>query len=256
MNKSPLLSLGLFTLLLVSLGVNLLLYRELKSTFISLYQTSLNPIGLRKYSSDIELEELPKVVFFGDSRADQWQAPANENFQFINRGISGQTTGQNLARFKYHITPLKPDIIVLQVGVNDLRMLPANNQTRADIVDDCKNNIAQIIDYAQAIDARVIVTTLFPLGSGNVPLKYRPFWASLDEMEQSLNEINQYLRSLQNRAIIFDAHALLESKDPNKVKYYRDLLHINRLGYELLNQELESILLKTTTESRISGYIY
>lgn len=247
MNKLSILPTTLFVLLLTSLGLNVFLYRELKNTFISLYQTSLNPIGINRYNSDIPTAKVPKVVFFGDSRAYQWQAPANDNFQFINRGIGGQTTGQILGRFEHHITPLKPNVIVLQMGVNDLRMLPSSSQTRAELVNNCQKNIAQIIERAQEIDATVIVTTLFPLSSDNVPLMYRPFWARVEDMEQDIIQVNQYLESFRDEVILFDAYSLLTNEDPNKVKYYKDLLHINQTGYELLNQELEKILLKTAT---------
>ncbi|VEP11258.1 Lipolytic protein G-D-S-L family [Hyella patelloides LEGE 07179] len=256
MNKLQIFCVTLLLLLLASLSANLILYQELKNTFINLYQTSLNPLGINKYKNqELPNNQVPKVVFFGDSRANGWRFPQNENFQFINRGISGQTSAQTLLRFEEHIAPLKPQIIVIQLGINDLRMLPSNSKTRSDIVNNCQQNIAQIIELSQRINATVILTTVFPLGSGNIPLKYRPFWASLSEMEQSISEVNQYLNSFQNQVILFDAYALLNSEDPGKTKYYRDLLHINRQGYELLNQELNKILTKIHAKSNIKGYI-
>lgn len=251
MNKLQLFSI-VSVLLIASLGVNVLLYKELKNTFISLYQTSLNPLGIDKYSDrEFTKTELPRVVFFGDSRAYQWKFPDDQNFHFINRGISGQTSSQVLWRFQQHIIPLKPQIIVLQLGVNDLRMLPDNSQTRDDIVKNCQQNIAQIIEQADQINAVVILTTIFPLGSGNVPFKYRPFWASIDELQQSINEVNQYLKTLGDRVILLDAYSLLDSKDRHKMKYYKDLLHLNRRGYELLNQELEKILIEVEAKQKV-----
>jgi lysophospholipase L1-like esterase len=246
MNKSQILLLTLSVFLFVSFTINLLLFRELKQAFISLYQISLNPLALTKFDNQkIPSTELPRVVFFGDSRANDWQFPQNQSFQYINRGISGQTSAQILARFADHVAPLKPQVIVLQLGVNDLRMLPSSPQTRVDLVNNCQSNIAQIIEKANQINATVVLTTLFPLGSGNIPLKYRPFWANLDEMKQEIIQVNQYLKSLSDRqAIILDAYLYLETEDPNKVKYYEDLLHLNRRGYELLNQKLEKILIE------------
>jgi lysophospholipase L1-like esterase len=245
MNKLQILLLTLSIFLLASLTFNLLLFQELKQAFISLYQISLNPLALTKFDNQkIPSTELPRVVFFGDSRANDWQFPQNQNFQYINRGISGQTSAQILARFADHVAPLKPQVIVLQLGVNDLRMLPSNPQTRVDLVNNCQSNIAQIIKKATQINATVVLTTLFPLGSGHIPLKYRPFWANLDEMKQEIIRVNQYLKSLDNQVIILDAYTYLETEDPNKVKYYEDLLHLNRRGYQLLNQKLEKILME------------
>lgn len=251
MNKLQLFSITSSVLLIVSLGANWLLYTELKNTFTNLYQISLNPLGIDKYHDKITKNELPSVVFYGDSRAYQWQSPSNRNFHFINRGISGQTSAQIRWRFQQHITPLKPQIIVLQLGVNDLRMLPTNSQNREDLVTNCQQNITQIIEQAEEINAVVILTTIFPLGAGNVPLKYRPFWASIDELQHSINEVNQYLKSLSDRAILFDTYDLLNAEDPDKIEYYKDLLHINRRGYELLNQELEKILRKVQIEQKV-----
>ena len=251
MNKLQLFSITISVLLVASLSANLLLYKELKNTFIALYQTSLNPLGIDKYSDRENTTELPTVVFFGDSRAYQWKKPDERNFHFINRGISGQTSAQIRWRFQQHIVPLKPQIIVMQLGVNDLRMLPANSQTREDIVKNCQQNITQIIKEAERINAVVILTTIFPLGAGNVPLKYRPFWVSIDELQQSINEVNQYLKTLGDRIILLDAYSLLLSKDPQKIEYYKDLLHLNRRGYELLNRELEKILIEVRTKQKI-----
>lgn len=250
----------LLGLLLVSLLGNFLLYQELKATYLGLYQVSLNPLGINRYNNQQaqNLAEQPRVIFYGDSRAFQWKAPEIDTFEFMNRGISGQTSAQVLERFEAHITDLKPKIIVLQVGINDLRMLPSNSQTREDIVRDCQDNIFQIVERANNLEANIIVTTIFPLGKGNIPLRLRPFWHSISEIEQSINEVNEYIRTISDRPtpsfqsrlnsisdqriVVFDAYSLLNQEDPNKVKYYKDLLHLNRKGYQLLNQNLKSIL--------------
>jgi hypothetical protein len=41
-------------------------------------------------------------------------------FVFINRGVNGHTAVQTQQRFDQHVTPLQPDIVVIQVGINDL----------------------------------------------------------------------------------------------------------------------------------------
>ena len=246
-------------LLLASLLGNFLLYKKLKRAYLNLYQVHFNPLGIRKYrhQQPPPLTTKSRIVFYGDSRAVQWKAPEMDNLQFINRGINGQTSAQVLWRFDAHVVELKPSTIVLQVCVNDLRMLPTTPQTREDIVQNCQNNIAQIVDRAHSIGADIIVTTIFPLGQGNIPLQLRPFWPSIEEMEQSINEVNEYIRTLsnnsvsslqENQVIVLDAYSLLNEEDKNKVKYYKDLLHINQKGYRLLNEKLESILNNISTE--------
>ncbi len=251
-NSSKIIFSFLTGLLFISLFCNIALYNKLKRTYLELYKVSLNPLGIDRYSSqNLASAEKTKVVFYGDSRAYQWKSPKIEEFKFINRGINGQTSAQVLGRFNAHIAQLKPQVIVLQVGINDLRMLPRPPQTRKDIVQNCKNNVAEIVELSSNIGANIIVTTMFPLSNDEIPLKLRPFFPSIHEMEQSINEINQYIRTLGDRnslssqehpIIVFDAYSLLNQKDKDKLKYYKDLLHINHKGYELLNQELQSIL--------------
>ena len=64
-----------------------------------LYATSLNPLSVKRYSYDkipkVGTENKTKVVVFGDSRVVEWAKPELQEFQFINRGISGQTSAQN-----------------------------------------------------------------------------------------------------------------------------------------------------------------
>ena len=234
--------------LLVSLVTNTLLYKELKNIYLSLYATSLNPLGLQKYSDKktqiISTSKKQKVIFFGDSRAYAWRNIDLEEFQFINRGISGQTSAQVLLRFDRHVAVLDPDIIVVQVGINDLRMLTKSSQTREDLVNNCQENIAQIVHKAQEIGAKVIVTTIFPLGEGNVHWKYRAFWPPIKVIKQDIMAVNNYIKTLGQDAVILDAYDLLKAQGENSPQYYQDLLHLSDRGYQLLNQELSELLAK------------
>jgi lysophospholipase L1-like esterase len=63
----------------------------------------------------------PRVVFLGDSITDAWRL--NEYFtgrDFVNRGISGQTTLQMLGRFMQDVIELKPKAVLILAGTNDL----------------------------------------------------------------------------------------------------------------------------------------
>jgi hypothetical protein len=106
----------------------------------------LDPVGLSHYpiSAD-QLPDLPtsgvRVVFFGDSRAQEWNFPSGaEGFEFYNRGIGGQTSVQVVARFEEHVATVEPDIVVVQVGVNDLAMIPLVPERREELVANCKAN--------------------------------------------------------------------------------------------------------------------
>lgn len=234
-------------LLVISAAFNWYLYRKLIYYYIMNSDLQLNPVNLKEYNSD--LIELPvtadknTIVFFGDSRAASWRNPQIEGFQFFNRGIVGETSAQAFLRFDHHVTDLKPQFIVVQVGVNDLRMLALPPKERKDIIENCKANIWQIVDKSTEIGATVILTTIFPIARGNVPLRWRNRWAQAMAIATGIEEINTYIRSLKSQnIIIFDTYSLLEKEGRTKPEYVRDLLHINSEGYKLLNNQLEKIL--------------
>jgi hypothetical protein len=116
----------LATLILIVTGsllfVNLLLYRRANQYYRELNQTRLDPLGLENYPINPSLEtssSQSRVVFWGDSRAASWSSPDTRQYKFINRGINGQTSSQTSQRFAEHIRSLKPDIVIIQVGIND-----------------------------------------------------------------------------------------------------------------------------------------
>jgi lysophospholipase L1-like esterase len=244
LNKLWLLSgLFIFSSLIISVAFNLLLFNRAKQYYLELNQTRLDPIGLNKYpiSPENSLENnLTRVVLFGDSRAASWTSPDLETYQFINRGIGSQTSIQTLERFNAHIAPLKPDIIIIQVGVNDLKTIALFPHKKQAIIENCKNNIQQIVEQSQQLNTRVILTTIFPIGK--VPLERQPFWS--DEIGEAINQVNTYLKTLASEnIIILDTFPIL-ANNQNIVlsEYQADELHLNRQGYIALNQALTQLL--------------
>jgi len=65
-----------------------------------------------------------RVVFMGDSITDGWVSPEYGGFfpgkQYVDRGISGQTTPQMLVRFRQDVIALHPKVVVILAGTNDI----------------------------------------------------------------------------------------------------------------------------------------
>jgi lysophospholipase L1-like esterase len=134
---------------------------------------------------------------------------------------------------------LNPDIIVVQVGINDLKTIPLFPEQKAAIISNCKANIQQIVERSVKSGATVILTTIFPIGP--VPLIRQPFWSP--DVAQAVSEVNTYLYSLEaENVLILDAYSLLAENGQVRSDYVRDTLHINVKGYEALNQELTKVL--------------
>jgi len=235
---------SLLTLLLLCTAVfALILFNYAKHYYHDLNRLKLDPLELHKVDISNPPSDLA-VVYYGDSRALQWTEPTWLKGRTLNIGIGSQTTEQVLARFDHHLAPLKPNIVIVQAGVNDLKTIPLFPQDEANIIARCKSNLKLIVEQAQAQGAHVIVTTIFPLGK--VPLQRKIFWSK--QVDEAIINVNQYIHSLSsNNVTVFVSKDVLANKSGLvKSQLSHDLLHLNEQGYKALNNAMrrtvESIL--------------
>jgi lysophospholipase L1-like esterase len=237
---------GAFLVILAaSVWLNLKLIYYAKRYYQFYNQLCLDPLGLDYYSppGTERFSENGKlrVLFYGDSRVVEWPAPGGlHHCEFINRGVSGQTTRQVLLRFDQHVAQFEPDVMVLQVGINDLKTVAIFPEMHEEIVSRCRNNIRQLVERTTALGARVILTSIFPV-SRIVPLERRPFWS--DAISQAVREVNADLLTLESdRVSILDGYGLLEDRGLVRPEYATDTLHLNARCYGMLNRELCQLL--------------
>lgn len=101
-----------------------------------------------------------RVVFMGDSITDGWGHGANffPGKPYLNRGISGQTTPQMLIRFRPDVIALKPKVVVILAGTNDI----AGN-TGPETLEEIEGNLASMAQLAQANGIRVVLSSVTPV---------------------------------------------------------------------------------------------
>lgn len=229
-------------LLLGSLSLNVYLYDLALGYYRDLNAARLDPLALAAFPSPTPgASAQPLVVFFGDSRAQDWPIPQGiDGAAFVNRGVGNQTSTQVALRFDAHVRPLQPDVIIVQVCINDLKTIPLFAQREVAIIGGCKRSLDTIIAGARDISAVVILTTVFPVGEP--PLQRRPVWS--DAIGPAIETVNDYIRSLAAAdVVIFDAYALLVDQDGRlRLDLRADELHLNAAGYALLNAALADIL--------------
>lgn len=150
-------------LLLVSVLFNIFLLNRARQYYLDLNAVRLNPLDLDAYQITSSAPSTkPRVVFFGDSRAVRWPvAAAFDRFEVVNRGVEAETSAQAVLRFPAHVLPLHPDVLVIQVGVNDLKTIPLFPERKAEIIATTKENIRYIIKQSTDLGARVVLTTIF-----------------------------------------------------------------------------------------------
>jgi lysophospholipase L1-like esterase len=232
----------LIALLVVSVGLNVILYQQGRDYYLQLNSVRLDPLGLSVYATQEKPAngESPIIVFFGDSRAADWTLPTGIRGTLINRGISNQTSIQALGRINEDVLSLKPDVVVVQLGVNDLKTIPLFPENKNQIIANLKTNLQRIVEQSIQSGAKVILTTIFPVG--RVPLERSMFWSN--DVASAINEVNQYLESLAgDKVTVFDTTQILANDDSTMNQAYsRDFLHLNAQGYAALNQELVHII--------------
>lgn len=118
--------------------------------------------GLSRFANDNARLAMTgtKVVFMGNSITEGWAEMRPEFFtanSFTGRGISGQTTSQMLLRFHQDVVALKPKVVVINAGINDI----AENAGPYDL-DATMGNIESMVDLAKANKIKVILTTVLP----------------------------------------------------------------------------------------------
>lgn len=169
-----------------------------------------------------------RVVFMGDSITDGWGKRYGKFFPgkpYINRGISGQTTPQMLIRFRPDVIALKPKVVVILAGTNDI----AGN-TGPSTLEMIEDNLASMVDLAQKNGIRVVLSSVMPVCDyiQNQTTR-RP-----NEQIVALNKwIKEYAAG--HNAIYLDYyHAMLDDKGVLKQEITFDGLHPNTAGYDIM----------------------
>jgi lysophospholipase L1-like esterase len=102
-----------------------------------------------------------RVVFMGDSITQGWQIEGPAGYfpgkPYINRGISGQTTPQMVLRFRQDVIDLKPKVVVILAGINDI----AGNTGPATL-EQIEDNLASMAELATANHIRVVLCSVTP----------------------------------------------------------------------------------------------
>ena len=170
-----------------------------------------------------------RVVFMGDSITDFWGRTRGKFFPgkpYVNRGISGQTTPQMLIRFRPDVINLKPSVVVILAGTNDI----AGN-TGPESLADIENNLASMAQLAQANNIKVVFSAVMPVCDYIKPQTAR-------RPPEQIIALNAWIKeyAAKNNAIYLDYYsAMLDDHKMLKQELTYDGLHPNDAGYEVMS---------------------
>lgn len=181
-----------------------------------------------------------RVVFMGNSITEEWVRIHPEFFKennYIGRGISGQTTYQFLLRFRNDVINLKPKLVIINGGTNDV----AEN-TGAFEIETTFGNIASMAEIAKANKIKVILTSVLPAAGfrWNKKITDAP-----DRIEALNAKIKAYAK--ENKIPYVDYYpAMVTPKRALNPDYSKDGVHPTLEGYLVME-----VLIKPAIEKAL-----
>ena len=184
------------------------------------------------------------VVFMGDSITDSWQQPRFNFFpgkRYVSRGISGQTTPQMLLRMRADVLSLKPKVIVILAGTNDIA---GNTGPMTD--EEIEGNLMSMSELAVANGVKVVLSSITPVSEAHVATPGGTPQTTTRPMKR-ITAINAWMRDyaaahghvyLDYFSAMTDAAGLLKSE------FSADDLHPNVAGYSVMAPLAEAAIAK------------
>lgn len=173
----------------------------------------------------------------GDSITDEWFRLRPEYFRgkpFINKGISGQTTAQMLARFRTDAIDEKPELVVILGGTNDI----AQNQGPVEI-DIVYQNITSMVEGAKGNGIKVVLCSLLPA--------YDYPWKPGLQPDIKIPQLNEMLKKYadSNKVVYADFFSAMKDERNGLIKELgRDGVHPVVAGYKVMETVLEEAMKK------------
>ena len=168
-----------------------------------------------------------RVLFLGDSITDYWKlADYFPGKGYINRGIDGQTTSQMVVRFRQDVIDLRPAVLVVLAGTNDVAGVtgPTRNE-------DIEANYATMAELARLHHIRVVFASLLPVNNYSEDAKES---FALRPRERIL-ALNAWLKEYcaRNGLVYLDYFsAMVDDKGMLKRDLSDEGLHPNPAGYK------------------------
>lgn len=182
-----------------------------------------------------------RVIFFGNSITEYWTYKRGDWFKenkIIGRGIGGQTTYQFMLRFYDDVINLKPKVVVINYGTNDI----AEN-TGAYSEEHTFNNVKAMCDLARYHKIKVVLASTLPhKGFGWNP--------NIKDAMQKIRSLNARVKNYahENKITYVDYFSAMLNAEGTAMRedLSEDGVHPNGKGYEIM----ETIILPIVNKLR------
>lgn len=177
-----------------------------------------------------------RVVFMGNSITQGWIDQLPEFFapekHYINRGISGQTTPQMLLRFRQDVINLRPKVVVILAGTNDI----AGN-TGTSTLEMIEDNIRSMTELAQANGIQVVLCSI-------VPAYDYPWKPGLEPAPKIMELNNRIKKYASTRGAVYCDYfsAMADDRNGLPAELSGDGVHPNKKGYAIMQPIVENAI--------------
>ncbi len=184
-----------------------------------------------------------RVVFLGNSITEGWAPYFPTMFPgkpYIGRGIGGQTTPQMLVRFRQDVIDLKPKVVVILAGTNDI----AGN-TGPSTIEMIEDNLASMAELAKANGIRAVLSSVLPV--------YDYPWKTGLEPAPKIIALNQWIKNYarEHGAVYLDYHsAMSDARGGMRSELSPDGVHPNEAGYRVMAPLAERAIAEALSKKR------
>ena len=180
-----------------------------------------------------------RIVFMGDSITEFWSDLADlddDETAVLNRGIRGQNSTQMLLRFEDDAIGLRPALIVLLCGTNDLRSYVGDGASIGPRAQEkVLRNVTAMSDIAFARGVPILLGSVPPVNPVH-PVYRDP--ATIVRLNRQLADF-----ASQRRLEFVDYHrALVDRSGLLDDAFSADGVHPNSEGYTRMRRELDGAL--------------
>lgn len=189
----------------------------------------------RYRAANAALKGHPRVVLMGDSITDFWRQgdPSLFGHGIVDRGISGQTSGQMLVRFWPDVIALHPRIVQILAGTNDIAGNTGPTTER-----DYEDDIMAMTELARAHHIRVLLGSIPPAVSfWWTAHRYRP----AAEIRRLNRWLRRYARSSGATYVDYYSH-LATPAGAFRHDLSNDGVHPNAAGYRVMAAVLKAAI--------------
>jgi len=174
------------------------------------------------------------TVFLGDSITEGWARTDAAFFSKgnVGRGISAQTTPQLLVRMHADVIALKPRVVHIMAGTNDI----AHN-TGPMTAQESQNNLMAMCEIAMAHKLRVVL--------GSVPPASKYWWRPDATPKPEALALNEWMRGYAKQigARYADYAAVLtDASGKVKPEFAKDEVHPTPAGYAAMRAVAEAAI--------------